>query len=75
MIFPILIVIAVVLLIWQFQRAKKFEAKDLKDVITKPDVKAFLNIPHDKAHFAEDLEQTRDSAKPSRSILNEFNKL
>ena len=75
MILPILIVIAVVLLIWQFQRAKKFEAKDLKDVITKTDVKAFLNIPHEKAHFAEDLEQTRASSKPSRSILDEFNKL
>lgn len=73
MILPILIVVAMVLMIWQFKRAKNFESKDLKEVITKPEVKAFLNIPNETAHFAEDLEQTRESTKPSRQVLNEFN--
>ena len=73
MIFVFLILVAMGLMIWQFKRAKAFEAKDIKEVITKVEVKEFLNMPNENVHFAEDLEVTRENRKPSRSLLEEFN--
>lgn len=69
----ILILAGLSLAVWLLRRDLGFIKKDLKEVASE-DLKAYLNLPSDKARFGDDLQAKTRRSRPSREILKEMNK-
>lgn len=52
---------------------KRYRNKNFKETVKSEDLKAYLNMPHQKAHFDQDLNQIQQKKDLSRKLLDEFN--
>ena len=68
-----IISVAVLIPFFLLKRDKTFEKKPTREVIQKEELKAYLNLPHQDAHFDNTLTKSRTTTKPSQSILRDFN--
>ena len=72
MIYALLILVFLGVTGFFFWRDQSFVRKELRDV-APPELKKFLDLPHDEAKFSGRLPANPDNKRPSRRLLDEMN--
>jgi hypothetical protein len=73
MLLGFLILASLGMVVWLWRRDRRYARKDLKEVAGE-DLKAYLNLPHEKARFSGELEARAQKTRPSRDLLREMNR-